>query len=450
MVEITGVEPGSRAQRAGLRSGDGLASINGHPITDVLDYRFYETERELRLALVREGREFTVELAKPQYASLGLEFDSYLMDRQRSCRNQCVFCFIDQLPKGMRETLYFKDDDDRLSFLFGNYITLTNIDDREIDRILQMHISPINISVHTMDPALRCEMMGNRFAGEALRHLYRLAQGGAELNCQIVLCPGLNDGAALEYTLKELCALGESLQSVACVPVGLTRYREGLYPLRPYDRAGAAQALSIIERFGEQCKSERGARTVYASDELYLLAGRELPPAAFYEDFPQIENGVGMLRDLEEGFLWGMEDMPPLEAPRWVTIPTGEGAYAFLNNMLDVLRKKCHNLRIDLVPIRNDFFGGTVNVTGLLTGQDICAQLAGRELGDQLLLAGNMMKAGEDVFLDDMTLSQLSERLGRPALRVGGTGEDLLAAILGREQPNCGAQNPYEGSWEHS
>lgn len=450
MVAITGVEAGSRAQRAGILPGDGLVSINGHPIADVLDYRFYETERELRLVLARRGEEYVVRLSKPQYAALGLEFDTYLMDRQRCCRNKCVFCFIDQLPKGLRETLYFKDDDDRLSFLFGNYITLTNIDDREVERILQMHISPINVSVHTMDPVLRCKMMGNRFAGDALRHLYRLAQGGVSLNCQIVLCPGLNDGPALEHTLNELCGLGESLQSVACVPVGLTRYRQGLYPLRPFDQPGAQAALSVIEACGRRCRRERGSRTVYASDELYLLAGRELPPAEFYEDFPQIENGVGMLRDLEEGFLWGLEDLEPLPEPRWVTIPTGEGVFPFLNDMLDVLRKKCHNLRIDLIPIRNDFFGGTVNVTGLLTGGDICAQLEGRALGDQLLLAGSMMKAGEDVFLDDMTLDELSKRLGRPAVRVGGTGEDLLAAVLGREQPHGAGQSPYEASWEHA
>ncbi|RKJ39015.1 DUF512 domain-containing protein [Acutalibacter sp. 1XD8-33] len=447
MVRIDGVEAGSRAQRAGILPGDLLVSINGHPVGDVLDYRFYETERELRLDLRRGEEDFQVELAKPRYAALGLEFESYLMDRQRSCRNKCVFCFIDQLPKGMRETLYFKDDDDRLSFLFGNYITLTNIDDREIDRILQMHISPINISVHTMDPELRCRMMNNRFAGESLRHLYRLAEGGIRLNCQIVLCPGLNDGSALEYSLSELCKLGEGLQSVACVPVGLTRYREGLYPLTPFDRESALAALAVIEKWGEACKGESGARRVYASDELYLLAGRELPPAEFYEDFPQIENGVGMLRDLEEGFRWALEDLCEEDlpaAPRKVTIPTGECAWSFLNKMLDELRNRCHNLKIELVPVPNDFFGGTVNVTGLLTGQDICARLTGRDLGDQILIAGNMLKAGEDIFLDDMTLSELSERLGTPALRVGGSGEDLLMAILGREQPGGAGHNPYE------
>lgn len=456
MVKIDGVAPESRAQRAGIRPGDVLESINGHPVGDVLDYRFYETERELALSLRRGEEAYTVELKKPQYASLGLEFASYLMDEQRSCRNKCVFCFIDQLPKGMRPTLYFKDDDDRLSFLFGNYITLTNIDDREVDRILQMHISPINVSVHTMDPELRCKMMNNRFAGEALRHLYRLAQGSIRLNCQIVLCPGLNDGPALEYTLGELCGFGENLQSVACVPVGLTRYREGLYPLTPFDQHSARAALEIIERYGEQCRASRGSRTVYASDELYLLAGRELPPVEFYEDFPQIENGVGMLRDLEDGFLWALEELEEqdpaaLEACRHVTIPTGLCGFAFLNNMLDVLREKCHNIRIDMIPVVNHFFGGTVNVTGLLTGQDIAAQLAGRELGDELLVAGNMLRAGEDVFLDDMTLRELSEKLGVPGVRVGGSGEDLLAAILGREQPRGQGHGPYEmGSWEHS
>ena len=405
MVTVTGVEPGSRAAHAGIEPGDRLISINGHEIGDILDYRFFETERELRLVLSRGDREYRLELVKPRYAELGLEFESYLMDRERSCRNKCVFCFIDQLPKGMRETLYFKDDDDRLSFLFGNYITLTNIDDREVDRILQMHISPINVSVHTMDPELRCRMMNNRFAGESLRHLYRLAKGGVGLNCQIVLCPGLNDGEALEFTLGELCGLEGSLQSVACVPVGLTRYREGLYPLTAFDRETANEALGIIERWGDRCKAQRGARTVYASDELYILAGRELPTLEFYEDFPQIENGVGMLRDLEDSFLWALEEAGDLtlSSPRRVTIPA----------------------------------------------PDTCAKLAGRELGDAVLIANNMLRAGEDVFLDDMTLSELSERLGVTAVRVGGSGEDLFAAVMGIERTDEAGHDPYEyKSWE--
>ena len=338
-VTIDGVQPDSRAARAGIQPGDVLLRINGTEVTDVLDFRFLETERRLTVDLARAGEPYTVEIAKPQYAPLGLEFETYLMDRQRSCRNKCVFCFIDQLPKGMRPTLYFKDDDDRLSFLFGNYITLTNIDDREIDRILKLRISPINVSVHTMDPALRVTMMGNRFAGESLRHLYRLAEGGIQLNCQIVLCPGLNDGDALEYTLSEFFKLGESLLSVACVPVGVTRYREGLYPLTPFTPETAAAAIDQLERWGERFKAERGTRTVFASDELYLLAGRPIPPLEFYEDFPQIENGVGMLRDLQDTFDWALEDLEEageltLSAPRHVTVPTGECAYPFIRELL--------------------------------------------------------------------------------------------------------------------
>lgn len=445
-VRIDGIEKNSRAQRLGIQAGDVLVSINGHGITDVLDYRFFETERELRLDLQRAGQPYTVELVKPQYAGLGLEFATYLMDEQRSCRNKCIFCFIDQLPPGLRPTLYFKDDDDRLSFLFGNYITLTNIDSREVDRILKMHISPINVSVHTMDPALRCKMMNNRFAGDALQHLYRLAAGGVDLNCQIVLCPGVNDGEHLAYTLEKLFGLGEGLRSVACVPVGLTRYRDGLYPLQPFDKDSAGQALDILESYGEKFLQERGSRTVYPADEFYLIAQRPLPPLGFYEDLPQVENGVGMLRDLEDAFLWALEGCTLPAAPRQVTIPTGEAAFAFLDSMLDVLRAKCHNLSISLVPVHNSFFGGSVNVTGLLTGQDIVKALQGRALGDEILVAGNMLKAGEDIFLDDMTLEELSQALHTPARRVPNTGDALLMAILGQEAPAQDVQNPYEGA----
>lgn len=449
MVEITGVKPASRAEKAGVRAGDRLLSINGHEITDILDYRFFETERRLLLLLSRDGVSYERELTKPQYDEIGLEFETYLMDKQRSCKNKCIFCFIDQLPKGMRETLYFKDDDDRLSFLFGNYITLTNIDDREIDRILEMRISPINVSVHTMDPALRCTMMKNRFAGEALRHLDRLAAGGIRLNCQLVLCPGVNDGAALEYSLQKLYALGESLLSVACVPVGITRFREGLYPLEPYTRETAGETLDCIERYGEKFLRERGSRTVYASDEFYLIAGRELPPLTFYEDFPQIENGVGMLRDLEDSFLYAIEEAENPEHPRKVTVPTGLAAHVFLDSMLDELRRKCHNLTIELVPVKNEFFGGTVDVTGLLTGGDVLRALKGRQLGDAVLLPASMLKAQEDVFLDDMTVAELSGALGVPVYRMENTGEAMLAAFLGREAPSASHHNPYEGAgWE--
>ena len=448
-IKIQTVEPGSPAQQLGLGPGDELLSVDGNPLNDTLDYEFYTDSSSFHLKARIQGAVQEWDVHREARGPFGCDFATYLGDEKHSCSNHCMFCFIDQLPPGMRETLYFKDDDDRLSFLFGNYITLTNIDDREVDRILQMHISPINVSVHTMDPQLRCTMMHNRFAGDSLRHLYRLAEGGIHLNCQIVLCPGVNDGPALEHTLEEFWSLGEGLLSVACVPVGLTRYREGLYPLVPFNRQTAGEALDILERWGARWKAERGARTVYASDELYLLAGRPIPPLEFYEDFPQIENGVGMLRNLQDEFDWALEDLELPDAPRRVTIPTGECGFQFLNQLLDGLRRKCHNISIDLLPVHNDFFGGTVNVTGLLTGQDILKNLRGRDLGDEVLLATNMMKAGEDIFLDDMTREELSAALGVPCRRVGSTGEALVCAICGLPEPETPGFNPYEGSWEH-
>ena len=431
-VEIFGVQPHSLAERAGIVPGDKLISINGHEITDVLDFRFFETNTHLTVVFEKaSGERCEEKIIKSQYGSLGLEFETYLMDQQRSCRNKCVFCFIDQLPKGMRETLYFKDDDSRLSFLFGNYITLTNIDDREIDRIIEMHISPINISVHTMNPELRCKMMQNRFAGDALRHLRRLAANNIRLNCQIVLCPGLNDGAELEYTLSELFSLGDCLQSVACVPVGLTRYRDGLYPLVPYTKETAGEVLEILERWGEKFKAERGSRTVFPSDEIYLIAERELPPYEFYEDFPQIENGVGMLRDLEEEFLWVLDEMPGRPLQRRVTIPTGEAPFCFLNKLFDALREKFPGLEINLVPVHNDFFGGTVDVTGLLVGRDLVRRLREENLGEEVLIPTAMLMVDEDVFLDDMTLEELGDMLGVRVKRMKKDAAGQLRDMLG-------------------
>jgi len=437
-AEIFGVQPGSLAERAGMEKGDRLISMNGHTISDVLDFRFYETNTHLSVVFEKpDGRLLEEKIIKSQYGRLGLEFETYLMDQQRSCYNKCVFCFIDQLPKGMRETLYFKDDDARLSFLFGNYITLTNIDDREIDRIIEMHISPINISVHTMNPELRCKMMQNRFAGDALRHLRRLAENNIRLNCQIVLCPGLNDGDELEYTLSEFYKLGECLQSVACVPVGLTRYREGLYPLVPFNAETAGDALGILERWGDKFLSERGSRTVFPSDEFYLIAKRDLPPYEFYEDFPQIENGVGMLRDFEEEFLWALDETEGRPLKRRVTIPTGMAAYPFLNRVFDALREKFPGLEINLVPVKNEFFGGTVDVTGLLVGQDVLKTLKEEVLGDEVLIPSNMLMADEPVFLDDMTLDELSEKLGVPVRRIQKDAAGQLRDMLGEP---CGTE----------
>ncbi len=420
------------AEKAGVQPGDTLLALNGHPVTDVLDYRFFETEPVVSIRWKNgAGEETERTVRKGQYQSLGMEFETYLMDRQRSCRNKCVFCFIDQLPKGMRPTLYFKDDDDRLSFLFGNYITLTNIDDREIDRIIQMHISPINVSVHTTNPELRCRMMQNRFAGDALRYLWRLAENGVRLNCQVVLCPGMNDGAELERTLEKLFSLGESLLSVACVPVGLTRYREGLYPLEPFNAETAGAAIDILERWGEKFLAARGSRVVYPSDEFYLIAKRELPPVEFYEDFPQIENGVGMLRDLEDEFLFALEEIAPHDVARTVTVPTGEAAFPFLRALFDKAEARFPGLTVRLVPVKNEFFGGTVDVTGLLVGRDVKNALLPLDLGDEVCLPSAMLMADEDVFLDDMTVPELANALGVPVRRMKKDAAGQLSDLLG-------------------
>lgn len=432
-VKISGVAAGTPAARAGIEAGDTLLSINGHPISDVLDFRFHETNASLSVAVQKaDGTALTRQIHKSQYGALGMEFDTFLMDEQRSCRNKCAFCFIDQLPPGLRDTLYFKDDDARLSFLFGNYITLTNIDDREIDRIIEMRISPVNVSVHTMNPELRCKMMENRFAGDALRHVRRLAENGIELNCQIVLCPGLNDGAELEYTLSAFYDFGECLKSVACVPVGLTRFREGLYPLEPFNAQSARAAIEILERWGHRFLDTRGARTVYPSDEFYLIAKLPLPPYGFYEDFPQIENGVGMLRDLEDEFLFALSELPGRPVKRRVTVPTGEASFPFLNELFDAARTQFSGLEINLIPVKNEFFGGTVDVTGLLVGQDVLARLKKEEnLGDAVLLPNAMLMAGEDIFLDDMTVAALSEALGAPVYRLPKDAAGELSMMLG-------------------
>lgn len=430
-VRIDGIQEGSYAQVLGILPGERLLSINGHPITDVLDYRFYETEQQLELELERRtGETRKLRLKKGQYESIGLKFGTYLMDQERSCRNKCVFCFIDQLPPGMRETMYFKDDDMRLSFLFGNYITLTNIDEKEIRRIIEMRISPINISVHTMNPELRCRMMNNRFAGEKLRYLQMLTEGGIRINCQLVLCPGINDGEELEFTLSELSKLGENLQSVACVPVGLTRYRENLAELTPFDGERAAAVIDTVNVFGDRQKAEGRPRTFFPSDEFFLLAGRELPPYEYYEEFPQIENGVGMFRDLEEDFRYALEEAGELcSQPRHVALVTGTAIFPLLNELLDEMRRKCHNLTIDLFPIENRFFGGTVDVAGLVTGGDIIRQLEGKLRCDTLIVPSVMLKADEDIFLDNVGLTELSERLGVRAVKAGPSGSDLVRAV---------------------
>lgn len=430
-VTIFSVDHDSPAEHAGILPGETLCSINGNEICDILDYRFYETEKEVLLLLRdAQGADREIKLRKGQYESIGLQFETYLMDRQRSCRNKCVFCFIDQLPSGMRESLYFKDDDSRLSFLFGNYITLTNLSQREADRIIKMKISPINISVHTTNPELRCRMMGNRFAGDCLRYLYQFAEAGIKLNCQLVLCHGWNDGEELERTLRDLLPLYPSVQSIALVPLGVTKFREGLTTLTPYTAETALEVVRAAERWGEQMQKQHGERICYAADEFYLKAGLPIPDAAFYGAFDQLENGVGLIANFREEFLFALEDVSGDEETHSGTLITGVSFAPFLEELLDGLRRKCHNLTCKVAAIRNDFFGESINVAGLVTGGDILKQLRGKELGGRLLVPDTMLRHEGDLFLDNVSLKDLERELGVPVSVVPDDGGELLKLIL--------------------
>lgn len=431
-VLISGVEKGSPAARAGIRTGETLLAIGSNEIVDVLDYRFYMMERVLKVRLVDEkGTEREVTVRKGEYDDLGLQFDTYLMDKQRSCRNKCVFCFIDQMPPGMRETLYFKDDDARMSFLYGNYITLTNLSEHDIERTIRMKISPINISVHTTNPELRCKMMNNRFAGEALSIMKRFADAGISLNAQLVLCPGLNDGEELRRSLKDLSELIPSLQTVSCVPVGLTKYRDGLYPLRPFTKEEAAATIDLIDSFGDEQEKLTGDRLFYASDEFYIEAERPIPLASFYGDFNQLENGVGLLALQKQQFAEAMEDFDADDEVRELSIATGEAAAPFLQALVDEAAKKWHNLKCRVIAVHNDFFGEHITVAGLVTGKDLIAQLKGQDLGKVLLIPDVMLKFHDDVFLDDVSLQEAEEALGVPICTTqSDDGWALLESIL--------------------
>ena len=428
-VKIYGVTANSHADRAKIKSGEILLSINGNIIEDVLDYRFYQVNRELNLEICVEiGNARTVRNVKSEYEEIGLEFETYLMDEQKSCRNKCIFCFIDQLPKGMRESLYFKDDDSRLSFLFGNYITLTNLTQHEIDRIIKMHISPINVSVHTTNPQLRCKMMNNRFAGDALRHLESFTRAGISLNCQIVACPGINDGDELIRTFTDLESLGVIMTAV--VPVGLTRYREGLFPLTEYTAETAAQTLDIIEKFGDECVKKHGRRIFYAADEFYIKAKRPIPEPDFYEGFPAVEDGVGMIACLKEEIEFAVEDCEYNDSLSYtVTMACGEAVAPYLRDMMKIISVKFPNIKINVVAIKNNFFGGGVNVSGLVTGGDLIEQLRGRELGERLFIPSSMLRFENDVFLDDVSVEDVERELGISLEAVNNNGDQLVRAV---------------------
>lgn len=417
------------ARRA--RVGDSLISINGKRIVDVLDYKFYAYDARLHVVLRRpDGSEYTVEVRKGEGGDLGLDFETYLMDNPRSCANNCVFCFIDQLPKGMRKTMYFKDDDARLSFLLGNYITLTNLSRREIDRIIALHVSPVNVSVHTTNPELRCRMLRNPRAGETIEVMRRFAGAGIVMNCQIVCCPGLNDGAELDRSMRDLAELYPQVHSVSIVPVGLTRFREGLYPLTAFTAEHAGETIDQVTAYGDECVEKYGSRIFFCGDEMYLKAGREIPPDDFYEEYTQLENGVGMLRLMETEYRSALKlSDPPDGIP--FSIATGTSAAPFFRMLLNLGRETYPELDGRVYAIQNDFFGRSINVTGLITGQDLIAQLKGRDLGQRLFISQNMLRRREMDFLDDVTLEQASEALGVPIYPIEQDGFALWDAMSG-------------------
>lgn len=432
MVRIKSLITGSPAAKAGVAPGDLLESINGHTVKDVLDYMYYAAETEVDLDIVRDGEKMEFHIDKDEYDDLGLEFDTFLMDSKQSCSNKCVFCFIDQMPPGMRETLYFKDDDARLSFLQGNYVTLTNLKQEDIDRIIQMKLN-INVSVHTTNPELRVKMMHNRFAGEKLKFIWQLAESGIKLNCQIVCCPGLNDGEELKRSLRDLGSLMPNISSMAVVPVGVTKFREGLYPLKTFTPEGAAETIDIIESFQKQFLEKFGTRTVFPSDEFYLIAKGDIPPTEVYEDYPQYENGVGMLRSLMDEFSQALDVAEWEGGDRHVTIATGYSPYPIICQLARQAEERFPQLKCDVCYIRNDFFGATITVTGLITAQDLIAQLKGRDLGDQLLLSSAMIRRGSDVFLDDLTIPDVERELNVSIRTSDSDGFELLDAIMGIE-----------------
>ena len=412
-------------------AGDRLISINGNKILDVLDYKYFAYDSRLDVIMQRpDGTEYRLKIRKGEGGDLGVDFESYLMDAPRSCANNCVFCFIDQLPKGMRKTMYFKDDDARLSFLMGNYITLTNLSPREIERIIALHISPINVSVHTTNPQLRVEMLKHKRAGESIDVMRRFAENGIKMNCQIVCCPGLNDGEELMRSMRELSDMYPGVNSVSIVPVGLTKFREGLYPLTPFTKEHAAETIDMVEAFAEDCRVRLGSRIFFCGDELYLKAERPLPEDEYYEGYTQLENGVGMLTLMETEFLSAVklsdeENFVPF------SIATGVSAAPFFRRLLDKAKEKFPELSGHVYAIENDFFGRSINVAGLVTGGDLIAQLKDKDLGERLFISQNMLRRAEMDFLDDVTLEEASKALNVPIYPTESDGFALWDAICG-------------------
>ena len=434
------VMPGSIAEELEIEAGDRLLTIDNTEIEDIFDYQFLVQDTYIEVLIEKpNGEQWILEVDKDFDEDLGIEFENGLMDEYRSCHNKCIFCFIDQMPKGMRETLYFKDDDSRLSFLQGNYVTMTNMSEHDIDRIIRYHLAPINISFQTMNPQLRCKMLNNRFAGEALKKVDRLYEAGIAMNGQIVLCKGVNDGEELENSISQLTKYLPHLESVSVVPVGLSRYREGLYPLEPFTREDAREVLRSIHGWQEKIYREHGTHFIHASDEWYILAQEELPEEERYDGYLQLENGVGMTRLLLSEFARGREQLrrerqiPDMSVREELSIATGRLAYPYIRRMAQEMTEDFPGLEIHVYAIRNDFFGEMITVSGLLTGQDILAQLQDKPLGRRLLLPQNVLRSGETVFLDDLTLEELKNTLQVEINIVKSSGYDFIDAVLGRD-----------------
>ena len=429
---IKDVLPGSIAEELEISAGDKLLAINDQEIEDVFDYHFFANEEYLTVLIEKpDGEQWELEIEKEYEEDLGIEFEQGLMDEYRSCRNKCIFCFIDQMPKDMRETLYFKDDDSRLSFLQGNYVTLTNMSDHDIDRIVRYHLEPINVSFQTTNPELRCKMLHNRFAGEALKKVDRLYEGGITMNGQIVLCKGINDGEELERSIRDLMKYAPQLQSVSVVPVGLSKYRDGLYPLQPFTKEDAKEVLHIIHKWQKKAYEEFGIHFIHGGDEWYILAEEELPEEERYDGYLQLENGVGMLRLLMNEFEDGYESLNGDEIDREVSVATGFLAYPYIKRMADRIMEKYPKSKIHVYGIRNDFFGELITVSGLITGQDLIGQLKGKALGEKLLLPCNMLRIEEQDFLDNVTLQDVKDALQVPVDIVKSSGQDFIDAVLG-------------------
>ena len=431
MHVISKVLPGSIGEELELEPGDVLVSINGQPVEDVFDYRYLMNDEVVELLIRKKnGEEWELEVEKDYEDDLGVEFENSLMDDYRSCSNHCIFCFIDQMPPNMRETLYFKDDDSRLSFLQGNYVTLTNMSEYDLDRIIKFHLSPINVSFQTMNPELRCKMLHNRFAGDALKKVDKLYQGGVIMNGQIVLCKGVNDRDELEYSLEKLSEYAPVLQSVSVVPVGLSKYRDGLYPLEPFDREDAEYLIEQVERWQKIMMERHGIHFIHASDEWYILAGKKLPEETRYDGYLQLENGVGMMRLLETEVKERLAGLEGDDREFTASVATGKLAAPFIQQYMKLIQEKFPNIKVNVYTIRNDFFGERITVSGLITGADLREQLKDRELGEKVLIPCNMLRSGEDVFLDDLTVDDIREALGTELVVVDEPGADLVDCVI--------------------